>query len=427
MGMVMNPTSEAGGSEPLTGYQLKLLFFLSVATFFEGYDLLALAQILPQLRAEFGLLPSQAGMLVSVVNVGTLLAFFMISKADLWGRRPVLAVTVIGYTVASALSGLAPNVLAFALAQLAARIFLIAEWAVATVYVAEEFPAARRGFAIGLVQASASLGSIACAGLVPIMLKTELGWRMVYFVGTIPLLILAWARRGLKETARFEAIGPRKVSSPLEPLRTFWRGPYRARMLELALIWGLTYTCTQNAMTFWKEFAMTERGFTNEQVGLSMTIAALGSLPMLFLTGKFLDRVGRRHGAVVIFLLLACGAGGAYSLETRWPLTFALLLGLFGISGVLIVLNAFTTELFPTEVRADAYAWANNILGRLTFLVSPLLVGYAAEAWGWGTAVLLTVPFVLAALGCILWLLPETKGLELEETAALDLPESLSA
>jgi MFS transporter, putative metabolite:H+ symporter len=42
------------------------------------------------------------------------------------------------------------------------------------------------------------------------------------------------------------------------------------------------------------------------------------------------------------------------------------------------VLNAFTAELFPTELRSEAYAWSTNLLARSVYLVSPLAVGLAA-------------------------------------------------
>src|SRR5439155_19240373 len=140
----------------------------------------------------------------------------------------------------------------FAGYQLAARVFLISEWALAMVYAAEEFPAARRGLAIGVLQAWSAFGSIVCAGVVPVLLKTAYGWRSVYFGGIVPLLLLAYARRGLKETARFSALagaaggqdggsaGRRVGGSADDPRRLMeiWRTPYRARVIQLALIWG---------------------------------------------------------------------------------------------------------------------------------------------------------------------------------------------
>ena len=404
-----------GGKTKLTPYQWKLFAFLSVATFFEGYDFLALTQILPNLRAEMGLSEFGAGILVAFINAGTIVAYLLVRKADAWGRKRLLMVTIAGYTVFTFLTGLSPNVWLFAIFQFIARIFLIAEWATSMVYAAEEFPADRRGMVIGVIQAFASLGSIVCAGVVPLMLSTDYGWRTVYFVGIVPLVILAYARRGLKETARFQA-GERPKA---QPIGRIFKTPYKGRMLQLALIWGLTYVCTQNAITFWKEFAVAERGMTDGEVGLAITVAAVGSMPLIFLAGKLLDVIGRRGGAVVIYTLTVLGVFGAYFLSGKWPLTAALVLAIFGVSAVLPVLNAYNTELFPTDLRGDAFAWANNLLGRIGYVLAPLAVGFMAQTMGWGRAVQITTIFPVLALILILAWLPETRGRELEETSAL--------
>jgi putative MFS transporter len=55
---------------PLSAYQRRLFIFLSVATFFEGYDFLALTQILPNLRAEMGISEASAGLLVALTAGG---------------------------------------------------------------------------------------------------------------------------------------------------------------------------------------------------------------------------------------------------------------------------------------------------------------------------------------------------------------------
>lgn len=405
-------------NEPLTSYQRQLLFFLSVATFFEGFDFFALAQLLPKLRESFGLDREQAGVLVGVINAGTILAAFLVRGADTWGRKAVLSLTIAGYTVCSVLTALAPNAWAFGLAQLAARVFLIGEWAVAMVYAAEEYPAARRATIIGIIQASSSLGGIACAGLVPLLLKTPLGWRAVYLAGAVPLLIVAYARRGLRETKRFETQGA-ELRANRKPFMAIWKTAHVKRLLLVGAIWALTYVGTHNAVTFWKEFAMGERGFTDAQVGGSLTIAALVAMPLTFPAGKLLDVLGRRMGAVVLFLIASAGVFTSYTLRGRWPLTAALMLGILGSTAVLPVLNAYTAELFPTEYRGDAYAWANNMLGRVGYVLSPLAVGAAAHRVGWGPAVAATALFPLLGLGLLLATLPETAGRELEETSLM--------
>jgi putative MFS transporter len=413
------PDRQHAGPAPDPAYLRRLLIFLSVATFFEGYDMFALAQLLPNIRADFQLSRTEGGWLLGFINVGTVLAFLLIRVADRVGRKKVLSVTIVGYTLASLASAAAPNAVVFGILQCIARVFLIGEWTIAMVFAAEEFPAAKRGSAIGILQACSSLGGIACAGLVPLMLKSPLGWRTVFIAGAVPLAIVAYARRGLKETRRFEEAHARGTAIVQGELGAVLKTVHLKRVLQMAVIWFLSYLCTQNAITFWKDFAVSERGFTDKQVGAAITVAALASMPLVFLAGRLLDVIGRRRGAVIIYGALSLGVFGAYSLHDRASLTVVMVVTVFGASAFLAVLNAYTTELFPTEQRADAFAWSNNLLGRIGYVLSPPLVGYFADQYGYGPTVRATAIFPLLALGLILALLPETRGRELEETAGL--------
>lgn len=407
---------------PLTAYQRRLLVFLSVATFFEGYDVFAIAQILPSLRREMALSESDAGALISFIAAGSVLAYFLVRKADEWGRRRVLAITIAGYTVCSLLTAASPNVFVLAAFQFGGRLFLAGEYAIAMVYAAEEYPAARRGMIIGALQTFAVLGGILCAGIVPMLLKTALGWRAVFLVGGVPLAIVAFARRSIRETERFAKSQTQESSVAQSFLRVF-RSPYRGRVLLMALLWCLTLSCANNAVTFWKEFATSERGLTDADIAVGMSVAAVGSLPMLFGVGRLIDRLGRRLSAVVIFLTASVSVFCVYTLTSPVGMTIALMLGVFGTNAVFPVLNAFTTELFPTHLRSDAFAWSYNLLGRAVYLASPLLIGVAASRVGWGKAVAATSVLPLLAL-CIIWaLLPETGGKELEETSVVQEAE----
>ncbi|MCO4773114.1 MAG: MFS transporter [Deltaproteobacteria bacterium] len=419
----------SGPKTKLSGYQIKLFVFLSVATLFEGYDFFALAQVLDNIQVEFSLSKFEVTALTAFINAGTILAYLLVRKADRWGRKRVLTITILGYTLFTLLSGLSTTVWAFAITQFIARMFLIAEWATAMVYAAEEFPADRRGMVIGVLQAFSSLGAIVCAGVVPMLLKLSFdwggetinpGWRSVYFVGVVPLLILAFARRNLKETTRFLEQKGKTAERP--SFFAIWSGPYRRRVLELGAIWFVTYACTQNAVHFWKIFAKQDADWTDVEVAKALTIAAVVSLPLIFLSGKMLDVIGRRWGALIIYTSLIAGLLLAYNpdLPRLW-LGLGLTVAVFGVTAVLSVLNAFTSELFPTELRGDAFAWTNNIIGRIGYVLSPLLIGVLAERLdSWGGAIRPTVIFPAIAMVLIWWLLPETKGKELEETAAAD-------
>ncbi len=426
------------GEGKLTSYQKRLFLFLSVATFFEGYDFFVLAQILPNIREDFGLSREAAGYLVGAINLGTLMAFWLVRKADVWGRRRVLTVTIVGYTIFTFISGFATNIYVFAVAQMLGRMFLLGEWAVSMVIAAEEFPAKKRGMVIGVIQAFSALGSIVCAGVMPILVRTEYGWRTAYLIAIVPLAILAFLRRGMKETQRFEEMQAARAErseashgqyregamprteNTTQSLFAIWKTPYRKRVLILALIWFVAYVPSQNAITFWKEFALNERGMTDVDAAKAITIAAVVAMPVIFASGKFIDMVGRRIGAVVVFSIGGAGVVGCYMLEGFWPLTCSLIFGIFAASGYLPILNSYNTELFPTEHRAAAFAWANNVLGRISYVSGPIVVGLIAqEVGGFGPVVASTAACYIIVIFLVLGLLPETKGRELEDTASV--------
>lgn len=401
-----------------TPYQKRLFLFLSVATFFEGYDFMALSRVLPKLRADFGLTEADGGTMMMFVNLGTVVAYLLVRQADKWGRRRVLTITIVGYTLATLGSALAPEVYSFAILQAIGRIFLIGEWAIAMVIAAEEFPAGKRGVVIGVLQAFSSLGAIVCAAVAPALLDTEWGWRSVYLVGVAPLVLIAYARRGLKETARFEE---QQAAGPIaqRPIAAIWSTPQRRRVLQLATIWFFTYLCTQTAISFWTDYAITDLSLTEGKVSKVLTIGSIVSLPLVFGAGKLIDVLGRKGGALIIFVGTSLGVFGAYSWTSELGMTIGMALAIFGVSGVLPVLNAFTTELFPTDWRGDAFAWSNNLLGRFGYVLAPLMVGHAAVTMGYGPAIRATAITPLIALALILWWMPETNQLELEESAKL--------
>jgi putative MFS transporter len=400
---------------PLTPYQRKLFFFLSVATFFEGFDYIALTQLLKPIREEYGLSYAEGQLMVSAINVGAIAAYALIRYADVVGRRRVLSLTIAGYTLFSLLSALANSAWLFALLQFGARAFLLAEYSVSMVYVVEEFPADRRAFAVGVIQGACSLGSVVCAGVVPLLLKLPWGFRSVYLVGGVPLLLVMYLRRGIRDTRRFLEKRPEAPESLLRIFKT----PHWRRLPLLASIWALTYLCTYVVVNNFKDYAVLERGFDDAQVSRALVVAALGSMPLVFLSGKLLDAIGRRSGALVIFGVTSASTFFAFTAHGFWPITIGLMGCIFSASAVLPVLNAITLELFPTDVRADGYGWANNLLGRTGYIVGPGLVGALSGGLGIGYATALTGIFPLLALALIWGRIPETRGRELEETAAL--------
>jgi putative MFS transporter len=222
-------------------------------------------------------------------------------------------------------------------------------------------------------------------------------------------------RRGIRETRRFEE----KAEAPSHSMFRIFKTPHWKRLPLLASIWALTYLGTYVLVNNFKDYAQLERGYDDKQVSLAVMIAALGSMPLLFLSGKLLDTVGRKRGAAVIFVLTSLSTFVTFTAHDYWILVTGLTGCIFGVSAVLPVLNSITLELFPTDVRADGYGWSNNLLGRLGYIAGPALAGVLAQSLGVGGATALMGVFPLLALTLILWRLPETSGKELEEIEVL--------
>ena len=109
---------------------------------------------LKQIQAELLISESDAGFLGAIVRTGTFLAVFLAIAADRYGRRLILLITVVGYTLFTGATVLSPNAEAFVAFQVFAICFGSAEVLIATVVIAEELAPEHRGWGIGALGAS---------------------------------------------------------------------------------------------------------------------------------------------------------------------------------------------------------------------------------------------------------------------------------
>src|SRR5438128_12591289 len=121
-----------------------------MSTYVDGYDVFGQAFVLPRRLAHLGGIESEHGTIGSLTALGSVLAFFLAAQADRMGRRRLLLLTILGYTVATAATVLSPNLAALAAFQTLAQFFLGSEWAVAVTIVVEEFPSGKRGQGLGV-------------------------------------------------------------------------------------------------------------------------------------------------------------------------------------------------------------------------------------------------------------------------------------
>lgn len=408
-------------SPPRDARYLRLLLILLVsAAFFEGYDSSILALLLPNIQSTFRVSEAVLGVTRIPIELGLFAAFFVARLADRWGRRPLLLWSVVGYTVFTALTALSWDIWSFAGFQLLSRVFLGAEYAVGVTMIVEEFPADRRGRALGTLLTFAALGTIVVGVLLGAGLQDgPLEWRAFYLIGLVPLLALSVYRRRIRETRRFEALRAGRLHEDPKPaMLEAWRPRYRRNLVLVGLVHMLRSIPLFGSTAWWAFYAERERGFSAAQVAVFIISAyGLGCVGY-YVCGRAMERFGRRPTAMVYF------AGGIvfsillFQVTSKGVSFVALLLAVFFGLGMGPVMSAFATELFPTEVRGQAAAWIRNVFEIAGYVFGPALVGILGDhttgaIGNVGDTVSLLMVLQVPTLWLVWRYMPEMKGQEL--------------
>lgn len=344
------------------------------------------------------------------------------SLADRFGRRPIMIVTILMYSVFSGLTFFADT-----LWQVAALRFFVAmgvggEWAVAASLVAEVFPARARAHASGIFHASSVLGTwlAAIAGL---LVASQ--WRYAYLIGILPALLILWVRASVKEPEKWQK---KKDAGSGERLGSFtdllgnpqWRGRAILAMLLAAIGLGTFWSVTVAGQDLARE-AQLAGGATAEQANESAKFAygivqTIGGGLGLLSFGPLCARLGRKktfilfHALALVIVPITCFVPQSYT-------QLLIILPVFGFLtlGIHAGYAIYFPELFPTSLRATGTSFCFNG-GRL--LAVPILLGSGElkAMEGVGLHVAVTGLSALFLFGIVfISMLPETRGRDLLE------------
>jgi len=431
-----NPASSASltaGAGEVTeresGYLWLLVGLLMSVTVFEGYDVTIFHLCTPDIAKTFHLDDAAVGTMASLVRVGGMAAFFLVMYSDRVGRKPIMSATVLFYTLFTLLTALSRGLATFTIFQSCAQLFLSAEFGVAIIMISEEFPAGRRGTGVAMLNAMGLLGVVAGGLLYGKIVDSHWGWRGMYFIGIIPLLLVAFLRRNLRETSRFEALlaERKRIGTDLEGLVSTLRhavkpllGPYRGRVVLVALLWNCVGLVGAPAVTFFSLYAKRDHGWTSAQIGQAVVLAYLLGTVGHLLAGWLLDRVGRKVITSVAYVIGAVSIAALFKTSSHHAMLTSMVITVFAFQGARTATATYSSELFPTEIRATSYSLVVQLLGQITALLTPFIVGELSKSLG-GLGNAVAVVAVGPIIGAVLVLLyaPETRGRTLEEIEAV--------
>jgi MFS family permease len=384
----------------------------------DAMDVQIYAVVMPTLIGLWGLSRGQAGMLgTSALLVSSLGGWIAGILADRIGRARVLRITIVWFAAFTFLSGFTNSYPQLLVTRSLQGLGFGGEWAAGAVLIGEVINKRIRGRVVGTVQSGWSVGygaAVLLYTLVFSLVPPAQAWRILFFIGLLPALVVLWICRHVEEPEIFkksqEAQTKKGSSNFLEIFQpSLLRTTLVASLLATGALGG-----NYSILTWLPTYLKTVRGLSVLNTGGYLAINILGSFFGYVVSAHLSDWFGRRR----TFVFTSLSAAATVAIYTLAPLNsqMVFLLGFplgFFQSGIIAGMGATFAELFPTRVRASGQGFSYNV-GRGLGSAVPAVIGYLSVTMQLGPAigVCAVSSYALVLLATVL--LPETRGKELE-------------
>ncbi|GAA2661661.1 MULTISPECIES: MFS transporter [Actinosynnema] len=381
----------------------------------DSYDFQVLPLGLVAITAYFGITKGEAGLLTTVTLVVSALGGAIAGVlADRIGRTRALMITVVTYAVFTVLCGFATSYEMLLVFRALQGLGFGGEWAVGAILVAEYCQPRYRGRTVAFIQSSWAVGwalSVLVYALVFELVHPDLAWRVLFFTGALPALLIVYVRRRVQDAP--EATARRTASAERGSFGAIFTGPLARTTLFASLlatgVQGGYYTLATWLPTYLKS----ERDLTVIGTGGYLAFLISGAFTGYVSGGYLTDKLGRKR-TFALFSVLSAALILLYTRVPEGANTAILFLGFplgFCMSAIFSGFGSFLSELYPAHLRGTGQGFTYNS-GRAVGALFPAAVGFAAESAGVGGAMAFGAAAygiaVLALLG-----LPETLGREL--------------
>jgi putative MFS transporter len=391
---------------PTSWWQVKARIIVGVATFFDAFDALAIASILPVIAPLWKLTPQEIGFMISAGFVGQLLGALLFGfVAERYGRMTAMIWSIALFAVMSLVCAFAWDYNSLLVFRTIQGIGLGGEVPVAAVFISELARAKGRGRFVLLYELVFPIG-LTMASLIGLWVVPRFGWQYMFVIGALPAFLALALRSLLPESPRWLAVRGRNAEAeaamalieaetqkatgaplpPPQPVVATLDKPaswadlfgrlYLRRTLVVWVIWfsayfvnyGLSIWLTTVYRTVFQlplDIAL-RYGFITQVVGL------LGTL----ICALAIDHVGRRLWFALSFAAaaLALGALAMVPHPTAEHVLISMTIAYFFVSTINIGVYLYTPELYPTRVRALGVGTATAWL-RFASIIGPMVVG----------------------------------------------------
>jgi len=401
-----------------------------------GYDWVVIGGAKPFYEQFFGIAdsPVMQGVAMSTALVGCLFGAMVAgAAADKYGRKPLLTVSAVLFTVSAIATGLFGDFTLFNIARFIGGVGIGVASALAPMYIAEVSPTEIRGRMVSLNQMTIVLG-ILSAQIVNMLLardttivsdqewNVEWGWRWMFWAETLPAALFLVMSFFIPESPVYLKLkaAPKQTEQKAEAgLSELFQGRYGKVLLLGLVIAVFQQWCGTNVIFNYAQEIFVGAGFDVDGMFINIVITGIANVLFTFVALYTIEKWGRRT-------LILIGAGGLGAIYLT--LGYCYYLGMTGIFMVALVVAAISVyamtlgpvtwtllaELFPNRVRGIAMATCTFALWTgcctLTFLFPPMNASLGTYGTFWVYSAICVFAFIFLFKAC-----PETKGKSLEE------------
>ncbi|WP_353713677.1 aromatic acid/H+ symport family MFS transporter [Arthrobacter sp. K5] len=425
-------------------------FVICTAMLFDGYDLVVYGTVLPGLLAD----PTQigafdaaaAGLLGSWALIGVLVGSLICGAVgDFFGRRRLLLLGIAWFSIGMFVTALTTTVTAFGAMRFITGLGLGVVIASAGATMAEFAPAGRRQFYNAIVYGGVPAGGV-FASVMGILLLNDIGWRGLFMIGALPLVILvpiAWFKlpesprwllaRGREDEAQAAAV---RTGVPLleeriiqqvgaAPQKTGFAAVFSRQFAVPSILLGLmsfSGLLLTYGLNTWLPKIMEGYGYGRTYALFFPLALNLGAVVGGLLLSRLADRRGPQRVISFTFVLATITL---VLMTFGFPLPLLFLFIAFagvGTLGTQVLVYGFQSNYYTTNARAAGVAWCASV-GRFGGILGPIIGGWLAVA-GIGGATAFYIFGGVALLGAVVTVMvPHQRKLEEAEHKVEEIAE----
>lgn len=381
-------------------FHWKILFWCMLVIIFDGYDLVIYGVALPLLMVEWDLTAVEAGMLASVALFGMMFGAMVLGTiSDKIGRKSTILICVIIFSGFTVLGGLVNDPTYFGITRFIAGLGIGGLMPNVVALMTEYSPKRIRSTLVAVMFSGYAIGGMSSA-LLGTLLVGDHGWRIMFYIAGVPLLLLPFLWKSLPESLFFlvqksrysvaqsimSRINQQSVTidvnnftlnestkQDVAPLKALFQ---QNRAFSTIMFWIAFFMCLLMvyALGSWLPKLMLQAGYSLGTSMMFLFALNIGGMIGAIGGGFWADRF---HIKPVLTIMFTLGAIALVLLGFNTPtMILYTLIAVAGAAtiGSQILLYTFVAQYYPAFMRSTGMGWASGI-GRLGAIIGPVLTG----------------------------------------------------